>query len=350
MVDSGSTQLHYATVADVGGTNARFQFLSFTKTSIEPTIIKSFNYQTNDFPSLKEVMADFLKEYLDTDKHPKIAAISIAGAVLNNKTQLANATWPLIDGNQIAKDLKIPHFVMLNDFVAIGLSLLKLPKEEIITIIDAPKITGEPMGVVGPGTGLGECMLFSSPSQNGNVEYYVKGGEGGHADMSVRNQTEWEWYNYLKDNFPDVGPVITVERSFCGPSIPYMYAFFAEKEGKKIENVASLNSKEILKNGVENKDPIANKMFKFLLSLYGNEVGSYGLRNLPYAGIYLVGSVTSTITDYLVQNPKNEFVDNYFAKEPVLVDVLKKIPVYIVKYVDLGLLGAFVEAQRLIDQ
>jgi len=111
-----------------------------------------------------------------------------------------------------------------------------------------------------------------------------------------------------------------------------------------------LSSKEILKNGVENKDPIANKMFKFLLSLYGNEVGSYGLRNLPYAGIYLVGSVTSTITDYLVQNPKNEFVDNYFAKEPVLVDVLKKIPVYIVKYVDLGLLGAFVEAQRLIDQ
>ena len=48
--------------------------------------------------------------------------MGIAGEVNNNKVDLtANAMhWGMTDGNQIAQELGIEHFLLVNDFVAAG--------------------------------------------------------------------------------------------------------------------------------------------------------------------------------------------------------------------------------------
>jgi len=109
-----------------------------------------------------------------------------------------------------------------------------------------------------------------------------------------------------------------------------------------------LDSKLIMQTGIDNTDPIANKVFKMFLSLFGSEVGNFGIRYLCYGGLYLVGNLTMAVMEYLQNNPDNEFMKNLLSKEPILNELLENIPIYAVKYVELGLLGAFEEAQRFI--
>jgi glucokinase len=51
--------------------------------------------------------------------------------------------------------------------------------------------------------------------------------EGGHTDFpTVDNETN-EFFTYLLQN--TTYSYISTERSFCGPTIPYIYKYFAEK-------------------------------------------------------------------------------------------------------------------------
>ena len=189
MVDQKTnSKLYHSLIADIGGTNARLQYISFTSSSSKYNVLKSQNYLTNNFPSLTELLAHFLEEYLRTDIHPDYTVISIAGPVVDNTVEMANTNWPKIDGNAVGQHFNIKDLQLINDFVAIGYSLLKIPEDDIVKLNDAVKIPGEHIGVVGPGTGLGQCFLFSTPGENGTFEYHVKGTEGGHANMAVRNE------------------------------------------------------------------------------------------------------------------------------------------------------------------
>jgi len=347
-----SEKTYYAMVGDIGGTNARMQLISLTKKSNKPNIIKEKFHDPHQFADLTAVCVEFLKEFVNTDNYPSFAVISIAGPVKDNKCETANIQkWPVSNGDASGKTLGISKFILVNDFVAIGYSLLRMPPDDIVTIRPGKPIEGDIKGVIGPGSGLGECFLYAAPSATGDFTYYVKGGEGGHANMSPRNQVEWDWLNYLLKHYPYVGDVISTERSFVGTSIPYMYAFFSERDGKKLDNIKDLDSKLILQNGLEKKDPIAVHTLNLLLSLFGSEVGNFGIRYLSYGGIYLVGNITLAVLDYLQKTPdaENEFIKGVFSKEPILNTVLKDIPIYAVKQPELGLLGAFVEAQRMID-
>jgi len=66
---------------------------------------------------------------------------------------------------------------------------------------------------------------------------------------------------------------------------------------------------------------------------------------LPYGGIYLVGSLTNAVADYINEDPKGLFKKGYFSKGNVINGVLERFPIYIVKTRELGLKGTFVKAQ-----
>ena len=96
---------------------------------------------------------------------------------------MANTSWPKIDGHELSKNLQIPNVKLINDFEAIGYSLLALPDSDIVVINEGNKRIGAPMCVIGPGTGLGVCHLISS-HRKGKPVYDVFPGEGGHISFS----------------------------------------------------------------------------------------------------------------------------------------------------------------------
>lgn len=344
MASGNETQI-YSLIGDVGGTNTRLQLISFTAKSEKPTDVKTRFYRTRDHASLTECIADFLSEYKGTEKYPHNATLAVAGAPYEGKVTLPNTHWPTLDEAELSKEFEISPFVMINDFVAIGYSMLKIPKEDMIVLNEAKKSENATMIVTGPGTGMGECVIQPAIIDGQNT-YTVFGTEGGHKNFAPTSKSEWEYLNYVLEENPEIKERIgylSTEKAFCGPGIPNIYKFFCKKEDVKAEDYTS---EEIIQKALAKEDRTCVKVLEFFCTLYAKEISNFALNSLPYGGIYLVGGLTNCVADYIMNDPTSPFKDSYFSKGKVINGLLSKFPIYVVKSQELGLLGAFVKAQQ----
>lgn len=147
----------YFLVGDVGGTNTRMML----KTA-SGDIIKRIDTQTSDFSNFAGLLHFFLEDV--EVKPPKIyAAVCFASKILHNKTVTnANYTWPLTDGDKIKEQFGFKEMVLLNDFEGCGYSVPILDKGLMISLTGTPlpNLKGNfKVMLVGPGTGLGVCLL-----------------------------------------------------------------------------------------------------------------------------------------------------------------------------------------------
>ena len=91
----------------------------------------------------------------------------MAGPISKNKVAMANVgKWGIMDGNQLSVSLKIPHFQFLNDFEAASYGILTLPDQEFISVNGLQADPTKSRGIMGPGTGLGNSVLY--PIQKGD--------------------------------------------------------------------------------------------------------------------------------------------------------------------------------------
>lgn len=138
------------------------------------------------------------------------------------------------------------------------------------------------------------------------------------------------------ENQRGIGKVdrISVERVCAGPAVPLLYDFLAsrhpelertlEKDGHNFKDVTA---KEIIKKGIEEKDPLCLRVIEKFTELFAVEAGNLALKTLPYAGLYLIGGVTMGIKDYIANN--ETFLKNFYQKGR-LEKYMRKIPVYLV--------------------
>jgi len=343
---SQSENLVYSLIGDVGGTNTRLQLISFTSTSETPTEIKTHFYRTRGTSSLSECITDFLKEFKGTEKYPKNATLAVAGAPYEGKVTLPNAEWPTLDEQELEKEFNISPFALINDFVAIGYSMIKLPKEDIVTLHEGKKSENATMIVAGPGTGMGECVIQPSATVDGKASYHVFGTEGGHKNFAPTAKTEWEYLNFVLEEFPEIKEkfgYLSTEKAFCGPGLPNIYKFFCKKDDVQAKEITS---EEIMKMALAKEDAQCVKVLELFSTLYAKEVSNFALNSLPYGGIYLVGGLTGAVMEYIQNDPSSPFKASYFSKGKVINSLLERFPIYIVKKKEVGLLGSFVKAQK----
>jgi len=344
MTSTTETQ-NYSLIGDVGGTNTRLQLISFTSTSEKPKEVKTQFYSTRESESLSYCITDFLNEYKGTEKYPQNATLAVAGAPYEGKVTLPNTNWPTIDEHELGKEFNISPFTLINDFVAIGYAMLKIPKEDMIVYNDAKKSENATMIVTGPGTGMGECVIQPAVIEGRN-SYTVFGTEGGHKNFAPTNKAEWDYLNYVLEENPEIKERIgylSTEKAFCGPGIPNIYKFFCKKDDMKAEDYTS---EQIIQKALAKEDKQCMKVLEFFSSLYAKEISNFALNSLPYGGIYLVGGLTNCVAEYIMKDETSPFKDSYFSKGKIINSLLARFPIYIVKTQELGLLGAFVKAQQ----
>ena len=64
--------------------------------------------------SLQECVQQFL-ENIPSEHYPQTAVLGIAGPVSENRVKLTNIPgWPDLDGDELAKELKLKSFVFIN--------------------------------------------------------------------------------------------------------------------------------------------------------------------------------------------------------------------------------------------
>jgi len=144
-------------------------------------MLRSAKFHSADFPGLSELVHTFLK---DGDVGLEAACFGIPGPVIDNRASTPNLAW-VIDGGQVAADLRVRHVALINDLVATAEGIPLLAADEVAVLQEGiPESQGN-RALIAAGTGLGMSLLPRVGDR-----WVPVPSEGGHADYPPRTEDE----------------------------------------------------------------------------------------------------------------------------------------------------------------
>ncbi|HEV2336535.1 MAG TPA: glucokinase, partial [Stellaceae bacterium] len=165
-------------VGDVGATNARFGLVS-----PDGTLLHSSIFAAADFAEIGAAIAAYLATSGDLPM-PRRGALAIAAPITGDRIAMTNHPWSFSLA-ALRDRLGLERLIAINDFTAVALALPRLSAGDRIPVGGGAPVGGRPIGVIGPGSGLGVSGLI--PDGSGWV---ALAGEGGHVTMAPGNQRE----------------------------------------------------------------------------------------------------------------------------------------------------------------
>ena len=354
-------------VGDIGGTHIRFRLLKMSKKegdSIET--IDTTKLKTADFESMEKAFLHYLK--LVGDNYPQIAVIGVAGPVQDNTImKLTNIPhWRSVSGEELGKKLNIKKFLFLNDFACNSYGIqtkLKLG-DDYVVINEGQKNKEGPIGVIGPGTGLGMGYLLKDKK---NKYYTIGNSEGGHQNFSRKNKIFFELAEFVKSEYNLEH--VTIENICSGQGMVPLYKFLLKKEQENGININNIDreetlakkvdifnnysdkktrdklSNEITIKGVKNECHLSRKVVELFIEILADTASDLALLTLPSGGIYLLGGISITIEPFMKES--NLFMKHFVDKDHSFM--LKNFPVYLIKNDNIGMIGATEAARRIIE-
>lgn len=325
-------------VADIGGTTTRLALFAIDSKVCELT--ESKNFQSQEYLSFEEI----LQQYLE-DKHYNIsgASIGIAGPIMEGRSIVTNLNWVIEEGS-VSEALGGIPVNLLNDLQAVSYAIPHLQPSDLETLIPGEPTPRGGLGVVAPGTGLGEGFLLWT----GNA-YVPFPSEGGHASFGPETPLQLELLNYLDPLFGHV----SYERVCSGIGITNLYAFLRDAKGYdepvwlKNQITAVADPVPIIVEAALNKKAeICVETMSLFVSILGSESGNLALKILATGGIYLAGGIPRRILPLLRgDNFQVAFTDKgRFAK------MLCEVPVYVLTHPQAGLFGAACHGQQILGK
>lgn len=265
-------------VADIGGTNARFALVETDGRLSEPVVLK-----TADHPSLEAALAAFLANAAAERGRPLLleaAALCAAGPVEGGRVEMTNCPW-VVSVEAVRRALGIERVTLLNDFTAVALALPDLRGQERHQIGGGAPEAGSPIGVLGPGTGLGVSGLVPAPDGS----WIALAGEGGHADLAPSDPRE---IGVLSELMARHGHV-SAERVLSGPGLENLYAALAALDGRPSAPVPGAH--EIAERARTGDCPIAREAVALFCGWLGAVAGDLALILGARGGVYIAGGI-----------------------------------------------------------
>jgi glucokinase len=192
-------------------------------------------------------------------------------------------TMTNLDWSFSARDMKqrlgLKAFRVLNDFAAAASSIPYLPQADCFPIgPDHPGAQG-PIGVVGPGTGLGVGALVPQ-----GARWTLVPGEGGHVSLPASNAMEDRILAILRRRFGHV----SAERALSGAGLVNLYEALCEIEGVASEPLAPA---DVTARAISGSDPRCVKAFAHFCEFLGTVAGDLALTLGANGGVYIAGGI-----------------------------------------------------------
>jgi glucokinase len=257
-------------LADIGATHARFALYDPQQETCH------HNSQTlvTQYDSLSTACKSYLEKHATTINN---AAIAIACPVLDDQVTMTNHPWGFSQ-QQLKRDLRLNHLVVINDQVAIAQGIPFLAKNVLQTIgTSVPMDATSPKGVLAPGSGLGTATLI--PTADG---WYAFASEGGHVTLAATNDFEAQVIAALAKKYGH----ISAERLVSGQGIINLYETICGLEGAPL--MTPLTATAITAAAT---DPCAKKTVTCFTRFLGNVAGNLALSLGARGGIYLAGGI-----------------------------------------------------------
>ncbi|MGB3290171.1 MAG: glucokinase [Burkholderiaceae bacterium] len=304
-------------IADIGGTHARFALCTSTA-----DIEKIDMLNSADFPTI----LDAVRHYLDSHGRPivKHAVIGIANPVLGDHIRMTNFPWEFsIEKTRRALGLRTLH--VINDFTALALSLPHLPKGELTRAGGGEGVPGCPMGVLGPGTGLGVSALL--PARAG--QWLPLAAEGGHVSFAPANEQELMLWRAAQREFGHV----SMERLLSGPGLQFIHRSLCASRGLSDPGHTPA---DISRLALQDGDPACLEALDLFCAILGTAASDLALTLGARSGIYIGGGIIPKLGDYFLHSPFRA----RFEDKGRFSAYLSAIPVFVINSPYPALLGA----------
>ena len=321
-------------VGDIGGTNARLQVWTADPTDpSSATMTFEKVYGTSGHPTFESVITDLFADAGVDAGSVSAACFAVAGPVADDRCQMTNISW-IIDGAALQKSFEISSVKVINDFAAVGYGVLDLQPDEMVTLNQgtAKSPTG-PIAVLGPGTGLGEAMLFHNGSS-----YDVVPSEGSHADFAPRGETQRALQAFCEATLGEC----EIEQVCCGSGIQRIYDFLRIHRG--METKPDLDPAGVTDAALDGTCELCVEAVDVFLQILGAEAGNLALKCLATGGVYVAGGIPPRLMKVIGEG--GELKAAFLREECRYKDVRAGYPLHIILNDKIGLAGAKVYAMR----
>jgi glucokinase len=316
---------------DIGGTKTHLAIFS-AEAGPRRALVEA-TFPSIEYPSLEVVVAAFLA---GTSYPVTTACFGVAGPVVDGRATVTNLPWRM-EVNELGRSLGVPTVHLINDLEAIATAVPFLEPVDLHTLNAGKPARGGAIGVVAPGTGLGEGFLTWDAAAG---RYRAQPSEGGHASFAPHSPLEVELLSFLQSRFGHV----SCERVCSGQGLRNIYAFL--KASGHATEPAWLTERLA---GVEDPNPIVVAAaldpreaceicaltVELFVAILGAEAGNLALKVLATGGMYLAGGIPLRIRPAL----DSGFM-GAFCRKGRFQDLLAAIPVHVVINPATALFGA----------
>jgi glucokinase len=303
-------------VGDIGGTNARFGLVSPAGTQLHSAVLADA-----DYPGIADAMRAYLGQRGDLPM-PRRGAIAIASAISGDEVRMTNHPWRFsISG--LRDELGFEKLEVINDFTAQALALPHLDDNNKAKIGRGEAVSGRPIGILGPGSGLGMSGLVPS-----GTRWLPLIGEGGHATMAPATAREGAVVDHMRRQFDHV----SAERCLSGPGLVNLYNSLAAVDGVPAQQYTAA---QITDPETSAADPRCAETVEMFCGMLGTMAGNLALTLGAHGGVYIAGGIVPRLGGRFAASP---FRDRFEAKGR-LSTYLAAIPTYVVTHPLAAFLG-----------
>jgi glucokinase len=247
--------------------------------------------------------------------------IAIAGPVQGDRIRLTNLHWEFSTG-EVARQFGLSRLVVLNDFTANAYALPYLRPDEFRQVGGGTAEPGAPIGILGPGTGLGVSGLVRSADGT----YVALAGEGGHGTMPAADAQDAAILAELATRMDHV----SAERVLSGDGLVNLYEALCALAGRQ---PARLSPAEITDEASE--DRLRHAAVERFCAMLGTIAGNLALTLGAKGGIYIAGGIVPRLGQRF---DRSQFRRRFEAKGRMQT-YLAPIPTFVITHPDPALIG-----------
>jgi glucokinase len=310
-------------VGDIGGTHARFGLVS-----PDGKVLHSRTLADEEYPTIEAALTAFLNERGSLPM-PHRGAIAIASPITGDRVSMTNHPWRF-SIRELGNRFGFERFEVINDFTALALALPRLQPEDRFPVGGGDPVAGMPIGVIGPGTGLGVSGLV--PSKGG---WIALTGEGGHATMAPATDRESAVLDRMRQHFDHV----SAERILSGPGLVNLYNTLAQLDGVPAREYTA---PQITDLALSAEDPLCVATLGMFCAMLGTMAGNLALTLGARGGVYIGGGIVPRLGQIFIDSPFRE----RFEAKGRFHTYLETIPTFVVTHP----LPAFLGCAALLAQ
>jgi glucokinase len=304
-------------VGDIGATNTRLGLVRPDGGLDRVRVLA-----TDDYPGLGEAIAAYLAEEAPSGKLAK-AVMAVAAPVTGDEVTMTNHPWTF-SGQGLRQRFGFERVRVINDFVGNALAVPQLGKGDVVKIGSGEAAAGAPIGVIGPGSGLGVSMLVRSGGDDIPIH-----SEGGHVTMAAADAREAAVLDLMRRRFDHV----SAERFLSGPGLVNIYNTLCELSGTL---AAPLSPAQITDVRIGEQDRHAREATAMFCAMLGTVAGNLALTLGARAGIYVTGGIVPRLGAVFEHS---EFRSRFESKGR-MSGYVAAIPTYVIVHASPALVGA----------